>query len=137
MSNKNPANKFKKGNKGGGRKPLPKDLREAINQGKEQLCRDVLRIRSLTLDEAKQYKDDKKLVSKLTIAEYAMINAYIKCDYQAIKQFEDRIFGKAAETHALTNPEGGDLFKDAIKSVNEMFKQIHGKDSEKVNSDLD
>jgi len=110
---------FQKGNKFGGRKPLPADLREAINQGKEQLYRDVLSIRSMTMDSAKAYKKDKEARGMLSLGETYILQAYVKLDNQAIKTIEDRVFGKAIETHSLTNSEGGDLFDTFLTNLKE------------------
>ena|SRR3990167_4232937 len=108
---------FPKGHKiCGGRKPLPADVRAARNMAYSEMCQTVIRIRSMTaVDVAKL---DRK---KLTLGELAILNAYVKQDYRGIKEYEDRLFGKATEKISLQNESENPL------SVQIVFKGLDGK----------
>jgi hypothetical protein len=106
---------FQKGE--GGRKPLPDDIKAARNLSYEDMCRTVIKVR--------QYKKgelDKIDKNKLTLGELAIINAYEKLDYQGIKCYEDRLWGKAKETiDANINTDNRDL-EEVIKMTNEFIR---------------
>ena len=88
---------FKKGNKmGQGRKKLPEDIRAARNLSYEQMCRTVIEVRSLTPGDAKKLDLEKEPLGKR-----AILNAYVKLDYRGIKNYEDRLWGKATETYKM------------------------------------
>lgn len=75
-----------------GRKPLPADVRASRNMSHEELCRTVIEVRNMTYREALTI--DKDLIS---LAKRAILNAYVKLDYRGIKEYEDRLWGKAQE----------------------------------------
>jgi hypothetical protein len=56
MANKNPVNKFQKGNQLGGRKPLPADIRAISNATKPQIIEAYWNIASLQIDAITKYK---------------------------------------------------------------------------------
>src|SRR5271157_5312052 len=87
---------FKKGNPGGGRKTLPADIRAARNMSYEDMCHTVIETRNMTPAELKQID-----LENIPFGKRAIINAYAKMDYRAIKEYEDRVWGKAKETVAL------------------------------------
>ena len=87
---------FQKGNKGGGRKPLPPDVKHARAMAYEDMCRTVIKIRSMKEAEAVKHA---KL--NLTLGERVILTAYLKKDDKLIKQYEDRLFGKATENITL------------------------------------
>lgn len=87
---------FAKGNKGGGRKPLPEDIRAARAMATEEMLRTVIEVRLLTIGEVKKLDLD-----KVSLGKRAIISAYVKNDYKGIKVYEDRLFGKAQESIKL------------------------------------
>ena len=100
MSNKNPKHKFATGNKLGGRKPLPEDIKIARNMSYEEMCRTVIQVRQIVLSGNKIKIDD------MPLGKRAIFNAYQKLDYRGIKDYEDRLWGKAKENIDLQTPEG-------------------------------
>lgn len=88
---------FVKGNKGGGRKPLPKDILAARSMATEEMLRTVIDVRRMTTGEVKKLDLD-----KVPLGKRAIISAYAKNDYKGIKDYEDRLFGKATENIDLT-----------------------------------
>ena len=85
---------FQKGNvpKSPGRPPLPDDIKEALKLGKEELCRTVIEIRQMPATELRAY------IKNAGVAKRAIANAYLKNNHNAIKIYEDRVFGRAVET---------------------------------------
>lgn len=86
---------FKKGHKpvSPGRTPLPKDVLAARALSYDELCRTVIEVRMLTPDDLKKID-----MNKMSLGKRAIINAYAKLDYRGIKDYEDRLWGKAKET---------------------------------------
>jgi hypothetical protein len=99
---------FKKGE--GGRKPLPEDIKIARSLSYEDMCRTVIEVRSLTPENIKALDMDKEPLGKR-----AILNAYVKLDYRGIKDYEDRLWGKAKETVDLD--VGGSNFKIVIENA--------------------
>lgn len=93
MSNSNPSHKFAKGNKFGGRKPLSKETIEARHLSYEQMVLAVIEVRNFTLNDIKNINPD-----DIPMGKRAIIKAYTELDYKAIKDYEDRLWGKAKET---------------------------------------
>lgn len=87
---------FEPGNKGGGRKPLPKDILAARAMATEEMLRTVIEVRRMTTGDVKKLDLD-----KVPLGKRAIISAYAKNDYKGIKDYEDRLFGKAHETLSL------------------------------------
>ena len=92
---------FQVGNTCGGKKPISKDIREAINLSREEFYRTVIEVRNLTTEEIKRENIDKMSLGKRQI-----VSAYVKLDHPAIKIIEDRLWGKAKESTEITLPEG-------------------------------
>lgn len=92
---------FKAGKSGnpGGRKALPPDVREAVNMIREDIIKTVYGIRDMRVSEAKKLDD-------MPLGKRAIVNAYLKMDYQGIKIYEDRVLGKAKETNEIITPDG-------------------------------
>lgn len=84
--------KFVTGNTGGGRKSLPDDIKAARAMAYEDMCKTVIEVRSLTPEAVKELDMDKEPLGKR-----AILNAYVKLDYRGIKDYEDRLFGKATD----------------------------------------
>lgn len=84
---------FPKGNTLGGRRPLPPDVKVARGMAYEDMCRSVIDIRELTVEDAKDLKEN----PTLALGYRAILEAYISLDFNGIKIYEDRLFGKAAE----------------------------------------
>ena len=95
---------FAKGNKIGGRKALPADIKAARNLSYEDMCRTVIEVRNMTPETVK--KED---MEKVPLGERAIINAYAKLDYRGIKDYEDRLWGKARESMELSTPEDSSI----------------------------
>lgn len=97
---------FQKGQVGNpkGRKPLPDDIKYARNMSYEDMCRTVIEVRAMTPEQVKRLDSDKEPLGKR-----AILNAYVKLDYRGIKDYEDRLWGKAKESHEVT---GSYLFDD-------------------------
>lgn len=93
---------FVNGNKGGGRKPLPKDILAARAMAAEEMVRTVIEVRRMTAGDVKKLDLD-----KVPLGKRAIISAYAKNDYKGIKDYEDRLFGKATETVDVNN--GGSI----------------------------
>lgn len=87
---------FAKGHTLGGRRKLSSDIRAARSVSYEQMCRTVINTRNMTPAELKQID-----LENISLGKRAIINAYAKMDYRAIKEYEDRLWGKAKETVAL------------------------------------
>ena len=105
--------KFKPGNSLGGRKPLSADVKAARNMSYEQAIQTIIKIRSLTKADVKDLDP-----STITLAEAAIFKAYQTCDYRAIKDYEDRIWGKAKESVELSGDSSNPLsFKIEILPV--------------------
>ena len=96
--------KFEKGNKLGGRKPLPDDLKEAKRMDYEKLLRTIISVRGLTKAEATLLDP-----AELTLGEQAILKAYQKLDYNNIKVYEDRLFGRAKESVEITGDSSNPL----------------------------
>jgi len=90
---------FKKGE--GGRKPLPEDIKMARNLSYEEMCKTVIEVRKLTPEKVKDENMD-----KMPLGKRAILNAYAKLDYKGIKEYEDRLWGKAKESYDIELPEG-------------------------------
>jgi len=88
--------RFTKGNPGGGRKSLPDDILEARNLSYEEMCRSVIRIRQMTPAQVKKLK-----MEEISLGERTILNAYTLLDYKGVKDYEDRLWGKAIETKEL------------------------------------
>ena len=103
MDKRTPKNGFKKGQSGNpnGRKPLSPDIRAARNLSYEEMCRTVIQVRSMTQSEAKKLDIEKEPLGKR-----AILNAYLKLDYRGIKDYEDRLWGKAQEAIKLVDDDG-------------------------------
>jgi hypothetical protein len=93
MANKNPSHKFEKGNKFGGRKPLSKETIAARSLSYEQMILAVIDVRNLTNKDIENINQD-----EIPMGKRAIIKAYTDLDYKAIKDYEDRLWGKAKET---------------------------------------
>jgi len=121
---------FKKGNSGGGRKPLPDDIKEARTLSYNDMCRTVIKVRKMTFLEIKEVKDGiekgTKKVMDMPIGEFVIMTAYAGRDYQAIKIYEDRLWGKAQESIDLGMKEGGTIQlvigKDFIPDIGDANK---------------
>jgi len=77
----------------GGRKKLPADIMQARNMAYAEFCKTLVEIRALTAKQIKALDLD-----DISIGKRAMINAYASFNFQGIKIFEDRLWGKAAES---------------------------------------
>ena len=86
---------FAKGNKyGKGCRPqMPADIRAARNMSYEDMCKTVIEVRKLTSKGVKELD-----MENTPLGMRAIINAYAKLDYQGIKIYEDRLWGKAQES---------------------------------------
>lgn len=86
---------FKKGHKGvsPGRPKLPEDIKAARKMSYEEMCMTVISVRLSTPEELR--KED---LEKMPLGRRAIVNAYIKMDYRGIRDYEDRIWGKAKES---------------------------------------
>lgn len=101
---------------GAGKKPLPDDLKHARNMAYEQMIRETIAIRNMTPSQLAEC--EKKGLAGIA----AIAKAYQRRDYQGIKYFEDRVFGKAKETHILEMTEGNQIkivFEDATEDKND------------------
>jgi len=73
-------------------------------------CYKICPVKAITkLDPGKRYKID---IEKMPLGKRAIITAYMKNDYKGIKDYEDRLFGKAQEYIALSDTDGNPLFTD-------------------------
>lgn len=62
----------------------------------------------------------------LNIIADQLVSAAINGDQWAIKEIGDRIDGKAAQSVALTNPEGGDLFAPLVSAAEALRGKMRG-----------
>jgi hypothetical protein len=87
-----------------GRPKLDPDVLEARKMLKNDICRSVIKIRSMTLVDAKTLYDgpDK---GNLTLGEYAILKSYVKGDVRGIDYFESRILGKVEQNVQLGGGE--------------------------------
>lgn len=111
---------FKPGQSGNpsGRKPLPDDIKAARNLSYEEMCRTVIMVRDMTLAEIRQLnKQD------LPLGKRAIINAYQKFNYKGIKEYEDRLWGKARETIDL-GLNLDELDEHQLNKLNEIRKRV-------------
>ena len=99
---------FKKGE--GGRKPLPDDIKAARNLSYEDMCRTVIDVRNMTPTEV-----EKKDLDKIPLGERAIISAYLAVDYRGIKDYEDRLWGKAKDSIDIETTGLQVVFIDRIK----------------------
>ena len=95
--------KFIKGNKSGGRPQLSEDIKASKKMSFEDMCRTVIEVRAMTAEDIEQMD-----VRKIPLGKRAIMNAFAKLDYRGIKDYEDRLWGKAKENIDL-NPEGNGL----------------------------
>ena len=86
---------FKKGQSGNpsGRPKIPQDIQDAINAGREALARDLCEIENMTLAQAKKID-----IENIPVRKGVILKAFIDRDQQAIKTYQDRVYGKAVET---------------------------------------
>lgn len=92
---------FKVGNRCGGRAPVKKDIREAINLSREEFYLTVIEVRNTKFEDLK-----KESMEKMTLGKRQIVSAYAKLDHQAVKILEDRLWGKAKESTEITMPTG-------------------------------
>jgi len=104
---------FKKGHKPAspGRPKLPADIRAAKTLSYEEMCRTVIEIRSFTPKKIKGLN-----MEEMPLGKRAIINAYIKLDYNGIRQYEDRLWGKATETIDANVSGNLDIIIERIKA---------------------
>lgn len=96
--------KFEKGNCLGGRKPLSDDVKQVRNLSYEEMIQTVSKIRSLKKGEVQALDP-----GEMTLGEIVILEAYTKKDYKAIKDYEDRIWGKAKEQIEVTGDAANPL----------------------------
>ncbi len=112
---------FKKGHKAvsPGRPQLPDDIKEARNMSFNDMCRTVIEVRNLTPSEIKNEN-----METISLGRRAIMNAYAKNDYRGIKDYEDRLWGKAKETidATINSSENHDL-DEVLKMTDEFIKQ--------------
>lgn len=90
--------RFGKGNKSGGRPKLSEETRLARAMSHEQMCNTVVRIGDTPIEEIKEKLGDTKTPAR----ERAIMAAYAKLDYNAMKYYEDRLWGRAQENIDLS-----------------------------------
>ncbi len=91
---------FKEGESGnpGGRPKLPDDIKEARQMSLEEFLRYIISVMKLTPSEVKEINMD-----DMPLGKRAILNAFAKNDYKAMKDFQDRLWGKAKESIDLTH----------------------------------
>ncbi len=91
---------FKEGESGnpGGRPKLPDDIKEARQMSLEEFLRYVISVMKLTPSEVKEINMD-----DMPLGKRAILNAFAKNDYKAMKDFQDRLWGKAKESIDLSH----------------------------------
>ena len=94
---RNEKGQFTKGNGGGGRKKLSKDLREVRHLALENFVQHITDVLKSTPEEIKKLDQEKLPMSHRTI-----LNAFIKNDYRAIEYFLNRLWGKPKESIELS-----------------------------------
>lgn len=111
---------FKKGHKpvSPGRKPLPKETMEARNLSYNEMCTTVIEVRHLTPNDLKKID-----MNNVSLGKRAIINAYAKLDYRGIKDYEDRLWGKAKETLDL-GLNLDELDEHQLNKLNEIRKRV-------------
>ncbi len=87
-----------------GKKPLSDAEKAARDLVRDRVYATVGKAYTLTVE---QYDALDK--SDMTVGELAIIDAYVKKNYQAIKIYEDRLLGKAKESVELTGEDGGGI----------------------------
>ncbi len=92
---------FPKGNKLGGRKPLPPDILAARALSNEEMIREVIEIRSMTWRESTTSS-----VEEMPLGRLAIMRAYQNLDWPGIKNYEDRVWGRAQENINLNGALG-------------------------------
>ena len=107
---------FQKGHSLGGRKKLPADLQAARNLAFEEMCRTVINTRNMTPAELKGLD-----LENMPLGQRAIINAYAKPDYRAMKDCEDRLWGKPKETVALMDETD---FSEQFKKLEKIKEAI-------------
>lgn len=116
---------FQKGKSGnpGGRPALPDDLKAARKWCYEDMIRTIIEVGDIT-------PADFKVMSKMDIhyRKRAIIAAYRKCDYRAIKDYEDRVFGKAKENIGLRDETD---YSEQLKQLNEITDRVKNAGREK------
>jgi len=115
---------FQKGQVGNpkGRKPLPEDVKIARGISTERLIDEVIRFR-----EMKVVDGDKIDKNELDYGERMILEAYQKRDYQAVKYYEDRAFGKAKESIDLTTENIGDIIIN-VNGITDNWNEQKNKD---------
>lgn len=107
--------RFLKGNtEGQGRKKLPDDVRESRNMAYEDLLKAIIEVRNLSIEEIKDLDLDKEPLGKR-----AILKAYVDNNFNLIKCYEDRLFGKAKE---YLEAEVGGLNGESIRHIFEIRK---------------
>lgn len=115
MGNPNPKHKFKKGNKLGGRPKLPEDIRAARTLSYNNMCRTVMEVMNMTVEDLKKVE-----MEKIPLGKRAIITAYATLDYKGIKEYEDRLWGKAKDNVNLISEEGMNITVN-IKGIDADF----------------
>lgn len=107
---------FKKGESGnpGGRPKLPEDLKDAQQMSLEDAMRSVIRVRSMSLKDAKKVAANKD--GSLSLGEYVILDAYLKRNYKGIEYYESRLWGRVKETIDFDMPSDTS-FEVTIKSA--------------------
>lgn len=104
---------FEPGNKLGGRKALPDDIKLARSLSYSDMCKTVIEVRNLTLKDIVKTNPD-----EMTLGKRAICRAYEDLDYNAIRGYEDRLWGKARESVDIHAD------KDVLDDFIEAFRMI-------------
>lgn len=115
---------FKKGNKFGGRKPLPPDIREAKNTKLEIFLKWVIEVMDLKISELGANKEKIALaINEMPLGKRAVAKWFIDCDSRGIEYCHNRLWGKVVESIELD-----DKRKDSRYSIQEILDEITDED---------
>lgn len=90
-----PGKPFQKGQSGnaGGRPKIPDDIKKAIQIGRENMARVLIKIEGLTIGDAKKIDAE-----SMTLVERLILKAFTSGDHHAVKIYQDRVYGRAKES---------------------------------------
>lgn len=113
MAERDSKGRFVNGNSGGGRPKLSDATTKARNMAYEDLIKTIIKARKMTVTQFQKLDP-----LKIPLGERAIINAYATLDYMGVKNYEDRLFGKAKDSLEVDLGDQVEKVRLVIKETN-------------------